>query len=298
MRWQRTRGGPVVDRRGAGGGGVGRRGMVGGGMGGLLAIILAVVLGTGVLGGGGGSGPFGGVNSPFDAFPEQAQPGFGDGRAVPGAPDPDAELLDFVRFVAQDVQNFWQQEFAEGGRDYDPARVVVFREGVQTGCGPASSDVGPFYCPADQTVYFDLAFFRELARRFGAPGDFAQAYVIAHEFGHHVQTLTGVSQQVDDASRQDPGMANELSVRQELMADCLAGVWGHSTYERGLLETGDYEEGLSAAAAVGDDRLQQKTTGRIDPESFTHGTSAQRQDWFARGFEAGDATGCDTFAAS
>jgi uncharacterized protein len=289
MRWRRPSRSPVSDRRAAS---VPRR--AGGGLAAIVALVVAIVFGTNVVGGDGGA--FGGVETPFDTFPEQAQEDFGEGREVPGAPDPDAELLDFVRFVSADVQNFWQQEFAEAGRDYDPAQVVVFRQQVRSGCGVASSEVGPFYCPVDGRVYLDLGFFRDLARRFGAPGDFAQAYVIAHEFGHHVQNLTGVAEQVRRASAEDPSIANEMSVRQELMADCLAGVWGHSTYERGLLETGDYEEGLNAAAAVGDDRLQREATGRVEPESFTHGTSEQRRRWFATGFEAGDATSCDTFA--
>jgi uncharacterized protein len=289
MRWRRPTSSPVTDRRGAA---VPRA--AGGGLAAIVALVVAIVFGTNVLG---GDGTFGGVESPFDTFPDQSQGQFGEGREVPGAPDPDAELLDFVRFVSADVQNFWQQELAEAGRDYDPAQVVVFRDQVRSGCGVASSAVGPFYCPADRRVYLDVAFFRDLSRRFGAPGDFAQAYVIAHEFGHHVQNLTGVAEQVRRASEEDPSVANQLSVRQELMADCLAGVWGHSTYERGLLESGDYEEGLRAAAAVGDDRLQREATGRVEPESFTHGTSEQRARWFATGFEAGDATRCDTFSS-
>jgi uncharacterized protein len=288
MRWRRTSDSPVSDRRG-----VGAPARAGGGLAAIVALVVAVVFGTNVLGG--GDGAFGGIESPFDTFPEQTGDQFGEGRDVPGAPDPDRELVDFVRFVSADLQNFWQQEFAEGGQDYDPAEVVLFRAAVRSGCGTASASVGPFYCPADQRVYLDLQFFRDLADRLGAPGDFAQAYVIAHEFGHHVQLLTGVAGQVARGREEDPSLANELSVRQELQADCLAGVWGHSTYERGLLESGDYEEGLGAAAAVGDDRLQRRASGRVVPESFTHGTSDQRTRWFAAGFEAGDATACDTF---
>jgi predicted metalloprotease len=287
MRWRRVDRSPVSDRRGAG-----RPLRAGGGIGLIVALVVAVVFGTNLFGGG---GAFGGVESPFDTFPERGEAQYGDGRDVPGAPDPDAELADFVRFVSADVQNFWQQDFAEAGQDYDPAEVVLFRGRVQSGCGVATAAVGPFYCPTDQAVYLDLSFFRALADRFGAPGDFAQAYVIAHEFGHHVQLLTGVMGAVNRAESEDPASANELSVRQELMADCLAGVWGHSTYERGLLETGDYEEGLGAAAAVGDDRLQRQAGGRVLPESFTHGSSEQRARWFAAGFEAGDATVCNTF---
>ena len=270
----------------------GGRAVAGGGLG--IVGIIVVLLVT-VLGGGGGGGAFGGVESPFEPFPEAQQDG--TSRDVPGAPDPDAELVDFVRFVAADLQTFWQESFARSGRDYDPAQIVLFRQGVSTACGNATSAVGPFYCPGDRTVYLDLSFFRDLAERYRAPGDFAQAYVIAHEIGHHIQTLTGVSRQVDQAGREDPSQRNELSIRQELMADCLAGVWGKSTYERGLLESGDYEEGLAAAASVGDDRLQQEASGTIDPETWTHGSSEQRTRWFASGFDRGDATACDTFAA-
>jgi uncharacterized protein len=268
-----------------------RRGGMGCG-GGLGLVILAVLL-LQLLGGG---GAYGGVDSPFDPYPGGATPG--STRTVPGAPDPgvQSEQTDFVRFVAADLQTFWEQEMSRAGQDYDPTQVVVFRRAVRSGCGVASSDTGPFYCPADRRVYLDLSFFRELEQRFRAPGDFAQAYVIAHEVGHHVQTLTGVTQQVNAAAQGDREIANELSIRQELMADCLAGVWAHSTYERGLLEEGDLEEGLNAAAAVGDDRIQRETTGRIQPESWTHGSSAARRRWFTAGFRGGDASVCDTFA--
>ena len=173
---------------------------------------------------------------------------------------------------------------------------MLFRQATDTGCGQGSAQTGPFYCPADRKIYVDLSFFRELANRFQAPGDFAQAYVLAHEYGHHIQTLTGITEQVDSASRENPDQRNALSVRVELQADCLAGVWAHSTFERGLLEEGDLEEGLTAAASVGDDRIQEQTTGRISPETFTHGTAEQRAGWFKRGFEDGDATACDTFS--
>ena len=168
--------------------------------------------------------------------------------------------------------------------------------GVDTGCGTGSAATGPFYCPADQKIYLDLGFFRQLAQRFRAPGDFAQAYVVAHEYGHHIQTITGISGQVEQASQENPEQRNALSVRVELQADCLAGVWAHSTFERGLLEQGDLEEGLTAAASVGDDRIQAETTGRISPETFTHGTAEQRAGWFKRGFDQGDASACDTFS--
>jgi uncharacterized protein len=295
MRWRRgTRSGRVVDARSAGGPGGSLALRRGGPLGIIIAVVVAVLFGGGVLGGEGG-GAFGGVDSPFEAFPEEPG-GFGSTDSVPGAPDPERELVEFVSFVFDDVQGAWARDFAEAGRRYDPATLVIFRRGVGSGCGTASSAVGPFYCPVDRRVYLDLGFFRELATRFQAPGDFAQAYVIAHEVGHHVQTLTGVSDQVRAAARDDPSIANEVSIRQELMADCLAGVWGHSTYERGILESGDLEEGLSAAAAVGDDRIQGRATGQINPESWTHGSSEQRTRWFLNGFNSGDAGACDTFA--
>jgi predicted metalloprotease len=173
---------------------------------------------------------------------------------------------------------------------------VLFTGSTNSGCGPATSAVGPFYCPLDRTAYLDLDFFRDLHVRFGAPGDFARAYVIGHELAHHVQNLTGVSDEVRTRSAEEPAVANELSIRLELQADCLAGVWGHSTYERDILESGDLEEGLAAAAAIGDDRIQAQATGRIDPDTWTHGSSEQRVHWFRRGFDSGEAARCDTFS--
>jgi predicted metalloprotease len=276
----------VQDRRGALGG---RRALpIGGGLGSIVVVVLVLLLG------GGGAYDFG---DPFERFPAQTQPAAGGGQAVPGAPDPEAELVDFVSFVVGDLQRFWAEDFKRAERTYEPTRLVLFRQATDTGCGTGSAATGPFYCPLDRQVYIDLGFFRELAVRFQAPGDFAQAYVIAHEVGHHVQTLTGIGAQVDEAARQDPSNRNDLSVRLELQADCLAGVWAHSTYERGLLEKGDLEEGLTAAASVGDDRIQEQTTGRISPENFTHGTAEQRAGWFQRGFDSGSATDCDTFSA-
>jgi predicted metalloprotease len=257
---------------------------VGGGVVGIIATVLILLLG------GGGTG----VNNPFEQFPAQAQPG--SSPAMETAPSAEADLVDFVSFVIGDLQKFWAADFERAGRTYEPTQLVLFRQATQTGCGTGSAQTGPFYCPLDRKVYIDLSFFRELQTRFNAPGDFAQAYVLAHEVGHHVQTLTGINQQVDEASRENPDQRNELSVRTELQADCLAGVWAHSTYERGLLEEGDLEEGLTAASSVGDDRIQAETTGRINPESFTHGTAEQRATWFKRGFDNGDATACDTFS--
>jgi predicted metalloprotease len=259
------------------------------GFGGLAGIIVGVLALLGVFAGGGFD-----YQSPFDAFP-QAPQGSAE-REVPGAPDAETDTVQFLRFVTGDINDFWSGRFAQSNATYRPAIVNVFRDAVQTGCGGATSAVGPFYCPADEQVYLDLGFFRELAQRFRAPGDFAQAYVVAHEIGHHVQNVTGITDQVARATREDPQRANELSVRTELQADCLAGVWGHSTYERGLLERGDLEEGLTAAAAVGDDRIQSQATGQINPETWTHGSSEQRTSWFKRGFDSGDPASCDTFS--
>jgi uncharacterized protein len=251
-----------------------------------VIVTLAILL----LGGGGYD-----VGSPFERFPSQTRPGE-DRNVMRDAPDAQSKLVDFVRFVTGDLESFWEADFAEAGRDFAPAGLIVFNDGIDTGCGPGSAQTGPFYCPVDQRIYLDLGFFGVLTTRFNAPGDFAQAYVIAHEYGHHVQVLTTITEQVESASRENPDQRNALSVRVELQADCLAGVWAHSTYERGLLERGDLEEGLTAAASVGDDRIQAETTGRISPETFTHGTAEQRAGWFKRGFDDGDASACDTFS--
>lgn len=221
-------------------------------------------------------------------------PGRGPGGAPGGTPSGSAEeerMVDFVSFVLDDLQATWAR-LLPGYRD---AKLVLFRDQVRSGCGFAGAQMGPFYCPADEKVYVDLDFFDELHRRFGAPGDFAQAYVLAHEIGHHVQKQTGVEPEVRRLQQRQPRLANELSVRMELMADCLAGVWGHSTNERDLLEPGDVDEGLRAAAAIGDDRLQRQSTGRVSPESFTHGSSEQRVRWLRTGLEHGDPDACDTF---
>ena len=219
------------------------------------------------------------------------------GAAAPVAESPEeARLSDFVAFVLNDVQQTWATVLPKYGTPYHKARLVLFRDAVQSGCGSAQAAMGPFYCPVDERVYVDLGFFGELDQRFGASGDFAQAYVIAHELGHHVQHILGTDARVRQLQESRPGQANELSVRLELQADCYAGVWGRSTGERKLLEQGDIEEGLGAASAVGDDRLQRASTGSVHPESFTHGTSAQRATWFKRGFESGNPESCDTFA--
>ena len=208
----------------------------------------------------------------------------------------DQQRVKFVSFVVDDVQRTWEKEFPKLGGTYQHAKLVLFRDATRSGCGFAEAARGPFYCSEDQKVYLDLDFFDELRSRFGAPGEFAAAYVIAHEFGHHVQTLLGTGEKVRRAQAERPSMKNELSVRLELQADCLAGVWGHSTSERNILEKGDVESGLAAASAVGDDRIQKAATGRINPESWTHGSSKERTAWFTRGFQTGQVNACDTFA--
>ncbi|MEQ9465073.1 MAG: neutral zinc metallopeptidase [Haliea sp.] len=209
------------------------------------------------------------------------------------------ELAEFVAVVLADTEQTWQKIFAAAGNRYQEPVLVLFSQRVASACGTASSAVGPFYCPADRKVYLDLGFFRDLDRQLGAPGDFAQAYVIAHEVGHHVQTLLGISQQVRASGQGRPAAeVNALSVRQELQADCFAGLWGHSAHHYSqMLEPGDLEEALQAASAIGDDRLQKRGGGEVVPDSFTHGSSAQRAAWFRRGFESGDFSQCDTFAA-
>jgi predicted metalloprotease len=230
---------------------------------------------------------------------EQAAP---PSQQAPAGPRDPAEerLKDFVSVVLADTEDTWAEIFRAGGAQYQPPRLVLFSGAVQSACGTANSAVGPFYCPGDMKVYIDLDFYRMLAQRFGAPGDFAQAYVIAHEVGHHVQNLLGISEKVHAArQRADEARGNALSVRQELQADCMAGVWAnHANRSRQILEAGDVEEGLNAAAAIGDDRLQQQGQGHVAPETFTHGSSAQRVRWFRRGLETGRLESCDTFKAA
>jgi hypothetical protein len=207
------------------------------------------------------------------------------------------ELVDFVSVVLADTEETWDTMFRQKGMTYREPRLVLFRDAVKSACGLAQSAVGPFYCPGDQQVYIDLNFFEQLKNRFKAPGDFAQAYVIAHEIGHHIQTLLGISSQVHAArNKLSKEEGNHLSVRQELQADCLAGIWGnHANRTRQLLEVGDIEEGLTAASAIGDDTLQKQSQGYVSPDSFTHGSSAQRVKWFKIGLESGDMDRCDTF---
>jgi len=202
--------------------------------------------------------------------------------------------VQFVSFVLDDVQNTWANILPKDGVSFHPAKLVLFRNSTDSGCGTAQSVMGPFYCPDDERVYLDLGFFDELKQKFGASGDFAQAYVIAHELGHHVQHLLGTDARARQAVDQNPSQANEVSVRIELQADCYAGVWAHSTDQRRLLQQGDVDDALNAASSVGDDRIQQRTTGRINVDSFTHGAAAQRSASFKRGFESGDPRSCNT----
>ncbi len=224
------------------------------------------------------------------------EPGIGASGAPMSAADSAAEEpeVEFVVFVLNDVQKTWATVLPKYRVTFHPARLAIFRNSTDSGCGPAQSAMGPFYCPLDEHVYMDLGFYDELKKRFGASGDFAQAYVLAHELGHHVQHLMGTDARVRQAQDANPGDANQLSIRLELQADCYAGVWAHSTDQRQLLQQGDVEEALNAAAAVGDDRIQKRTTGRVNVDSFTHGSAVQRSEWFRRGFESGDPRNCNT----
>lgn len=291
MRWERGHTSPdVIDRRGQGGGGMG-----GGGNFALISLammlirrfgivgVLIVVVGMGALwffGGGGGE-----------------TQRLADERASESA-QPASEDVQFVSFVLDDVQKTWTEKFAERNEPYQRAQLVLFTNQTSTGCGYGDAATGPFYCPLDRRAYIDLGFFRELDQRFGASGDFAQAYVLAHEIGHHVQNLLGTSERVRRAPASAQRGAEGLSVRLELQADCYAGVWAQSTARRDLLEVGDIDEALRAAAAIGDDRLQRQSSGTVSPDSFTHGTSDQRARWFRRGAEKGTFEACDTFSTN
>ncbi len=229
-----------------------------------------------------------------------ARPSFPSATASPSLPAPSSATAEqkFIAAVFTDAQEEWQAIFTKAGKQYHPAKLVLFSSAVRTGCGTETADVGPFYCPADQTVYLDLTFFKDMEAKYGVKGDFSQAYVVAHELGHHIQNLTGISTQVAQLSQQNPAQANALSIRTELQADCYAGVWAHSAYTRDLLEPGDLDEALTAAAAVGDDFLQKQATGSVQPEQWTHGTSAQRQKWLTTGYDKGEPSACDTFSAA
>ncbi|HEY7733560.1 MAG TPA: neutral zinc metallopeptidase [Nitrososphaera sp.] len=277
MRWREGRkSSNIEDRRGH------RMPMkaVGGGIGGLIVLVLAVMLGV----------------DPGTVLNDSTLggPGF-DSASIS---EEDRELADFVSVVLADTEDTWSAIFAADNIDYREPTLVMFSGAVESACGFAQSAVGPFYCPADEKVYIDLSFYRDLKDRHGAPGDFAQAYVIAHEVGHHVQNQLGIMEQVRRAQiGLDQVDANRLSVMQELQADCFAGVWGYSANQEGILEQGDVEEALNAASSIGDDRLQMESQGRVSPDSFTHGTSAQRVSWFNTGLENGDVESCDTFEA-
>ena len=295
MRWRESRRSTnVEDRRGQAGPGSGvrRRGLVGGGLG-LLLVIGFVAL---------GGDPrtalqlLGSVQSSPSAG--TAQPSQASG-AAPAGPRPDDPLADFSAAVLGNTEDTWSAIFQKMGKRYEPPTLVLFTDSVRSACGLSSSATGPFYCPGDHKLYIDLGFFRELRDRFGAKGDFAQAYVIAHEVGHHVQNLLGISERVHAAEQRasSKAEANALSVRLELQADCFAGVWAHhANADRHLLEPGDVQEALTAAEAIGDDTLQRQAGGVVRPESFTHGTSAQRERWLKTGIDRGTIDACDTFA--
>ena len=282
MRWKgREQSGNVEDRRGMRPGGL----MVGGGLGTLLIVVVFLLMG------GDPRQVLQIVGQTQMSTSEPVDPG----NAVPGSD----EGREFVAVVLKDTEDVWDALFQQAGRTYQPAHLVLFRDAVQSGCGVAGAASGPFYCPADRSVYIDLSFYDELRDRFGAPGDFAQAYVIAHEVGHHVQNQLGITERVSSLrGRVSAEEYNRLSVRLELQADFFAGVWAHHAERaKQILESGDLEEALNAASAIGDDRLQREATGTVTPDSFTHGTSAQRVRWFRRGFETGDMSQGDTFSA-
>ena len=281
MRWRKGRRSTnIEDQRGRRRGGVAFKGGIG-------TIVIALALGY-----------FLGIDPQVLL---QIQQGLGPTvPETPYQPTPEEEqLADFVSVVLADTEDTWNAIFQQAGRDYQEPNLVLFSGSVQSACGMASAAMGPFYCPADQKMYIDLSFFEDLKSRHGAAGDFAQAYVIAHEVGHHVQTLLGISKQVRSAQRGlGKADANAMSVRQELQADCFAGLWGnHADRSRQVLEQGDIEEALNAAAAIGDDRLQKQGQGYVVPESFTHGSSEQRVEWFRKGIETGDFSSCDTYGS-
>jgi uncharacterized protein len=305
MKWKRIRKkdrGDVIDIRGAepprgrgGGGGLGGLPIpmgVGGVGGGLGLVILLVVLGLQMCGNGGAGFDLGSILGPGAVPPSAENP-----DPLPPEEDPQKDLKDFSSAVFADVQNTWDESFRAAGKPYEDAQLVLYSQGVRTGgCGDATAAVGPFYCPADSRVYIDLTFYEDMERQLGAKGDFAWAYVIAHEVGHHIQNVDGTNAEVTDIQRSEPDEANELSVRLELQADCYAGVWAATVFAEGDLEEGDLEEAFNAAEAVGDDRLQEQAGQRVNPDTFTHGTSEQRREWFEKGYSSADPASCDTFS--
>lgn len=304
MRWRRPGkkdAGDVIDIRGSSpSGGRGRGGGMGGlpipmgagGVGGGLGlVILLVVLGLQMCGGGGGF-DLGSILGPGAVPPSAENP-----NPLPPDEDPQKDLKDFSSAVFSDAQNTWDESFRAADKKWDDANLVLYSQSVNTdGCGPASSAVGPFYCPADQKVYVDLTFYEDMERQLQAGGDFAWAYVIAHEMGHHVQNVDGTNTEVTDLQRSEPDEAEELSVRLELQADCYSGVWAATVFAAGDLEEGDLDEAFTAAEAVGDDRLQERAGQVVNPETFTHGTSEQRRTWFEKGYSSADPASCDTFS--
>ena len=270
----------IEDRRGSRG--FGGMGMAPMGIGGtVVLLVLSLIFGRDFVGGSGGS----------DVAPSQASGEVGPVQQTPA----EAKEVQFVTFVLDTAQATWAQLLPQTyGVPWHDAKLVLFRDETPTGCGEGQTAMGPFYCPVDQKIYIDLAFYDELRTRFGAPGDFAQAYVITHELGHHVQHLLGTDEKVRREQEANPGEANALSVKLELQADCYSGVWAHATQQENILESGDIEEGLNAASAVGDDRIQQSETGHVNADTFTHGSAAQRSSWFKKGYESGDPRACNT----
>lgn len=300
MRWRgRRESDNVEDRRGQSGGGFSRSGMrlpVGRG-GGRPSLIVLVVIGgvlwmMGVspstilsllLGGG-------------DSYTQQSQT---SQQASPQRSAAEEEMASFVKVVLAETEDVWGTIFQKAGQTYPQPKLVLFSNQIRSACGSASAATGPFYCPGDQKVYIDLSFYKELKTRFEAPGDFAQAYVIAHEVGHHIQNVTGILPKFNEMRRSMSEVeANKMSIRVELQADCYAGVWGHYTNQKGLLDNGDLDEALNAATQIGDDALQKRTQGYVVPDSFNHGTSAQRKRWFAKGYDSGSVGACDTFSVA
>ena len=283
MKWSRgTKNDDVVDRRGAAapkvaGAGIG---VV------ILVFVVAKLFNVDISGLVGGSSSSSSSSSPTTSSKSEPEP--------PKGPDADAELVEFVRFVMKDIQDTFEGVFQAEGKTYQRAKLVLFSDAIDTACGRSSAAIGPFYCPGDSNAYIDLSFYRDLRTKLGAPGDFAQAYVLAHEMGHHLQNLLGVEQ--DRRNFKQGETRNQHSVRVELQADCFAGVWGHSASGKKLLELGDLEEAVTAAQAIGDDRLSKGAGVEVNPETFTHGSSAQRVKWFRRGFDAGRLEVCDTFS--
>ena len=274
----------IEDRRGASGGGgfgFGRGPTVGCG-GAIILLVLSLLTGKNFF-------------ALFDGSGGAVSPGATQTAAPTSVTPEERDREGVVSAALDDSQNTWTEIFRQEGLEYQRTKLVLFRDLTQTGCGTGQAVSGPFYCPADGKVYIDLSFFDELHRRFGAPGDFAQAYVIAHEVGHHVQNLIGTSDHVREAMQSDRRNANEYSVRLELQADCYAGIWAAAAAKRGVLDTGDVEEGLGAASAVGDDRMQEMSGRGVNPDAFTHGSAAQRMEWFTRGYKAAGIRDCDTF---